>query len=72
MSNKLPKIYVAGYRGMVGSAIIREPQKQGGQRNIVLETHNELELTNQPYVVAKIAGIKLCESCNRQYGLDYH
>ncbi len=31
----------------------------------------ELELTNQPYAVAKIAGIKLCESYNRQYGRDY-
>lgn len=30
-----------------------------------------LELTNQPYAVAKIAGIKLCESYNRQYGRDY-
>ncbi|MCK4743190.1 MAG: GDP-L-fucose synthase [Sulfuriflexus sp.] len=32
---------------------------------------SELELTNQPYAVAKIAGIKLCESYNRQYGTDY-
>ncbi len=160
MSNKLPKIYVAGHRGMVGSAIIRELQKQG-QTNIVVRTHAELELTNQqavrdffraekpdqvylaaarvggihanntypaefiydnlmvqanviheafkvgvqkllflgssciypkavkqpmredalltgilestnqPYAVAKIAGIKLCESYNRQYGVDY-
>ncbi len=155
-----PKIYVAGHRGMVGSAIIRELQKQG-QTNIVVRTHAELELTNQqavqtffkaerpdqvylaaakvggihanntypaefiydnlmvqanviheafnvgvhkllflgssciypkavrqpmredallsgilestnePYAVAKIAGIKLCESYNRQYGVDY-
>jgi GDP-L-fucose synthase len=160
MSNKLPKIYVAGHRGMVGSAIIRELQKQG-QTNVVVRTHTELELTNQqavrdffktekpnqvylaaarvggihanntypaefiydnlmvqanviheafkvgvqkllflgssciypkavkqpmredalltgilestnqPYAVAKIAGIKLCESYNRQYKVDY-
>ena len=160
MSNQLPKIYIAGHRGMVGSAIIRELQKQG-QTNIVVRTHAELELTNQqavrdffkaekpdqvylaaarvggiyanntypaefiydnlmvqtnviheafkvgvqkllflgssciypkavkqpmredalltgilestnqPYAVAKIAGIKLCESYNRQYGVDY-
>ena len=160
MSNKLPKIYVAGHRGMVGSAIIRELQKQC-QTNILVRTHTELELTNQqavrdffkaekpdqvylaaarvggihanntypaefiydnlmvqvnviyeafkvgvqkllflgssciypkavrqpmgedalltgilestnqPYAVAKIAGIKLCESFNRQYGVDY-
>ena len=30
-----------------------------------------LEPTNEPYAVAKIAGIKMCESYNRQYGLDY-
>jgi nucleoside-diphosphate-sugar epimerase len=30
-----------------------------------------LEPTNEPYAVAKIAGIKLCESYNRQYGTDY-
>jgi GDP-L-fucose synthase len=155
-----PKIYVAGHRGMVGSAIVRELQKQS-ETNIVVRTHDELELTNQrevrdffkverpdqvylaaakvggiyanniypaefiyenlmvqanviheafkvgvkkllflgssciypkavrqpmredallsgilestnePYAVAKIAGIKLCESYNRQYGVDY-
>lgn len=30
-----------------------------------------LEPTNQPYAIAKIAGIKMCESYNRQYGRDY-
>jgi len=30
-----------------------------------------LEATNEPYAIAKIAGIKLCESFNRQYGRDY-
>lgn len=30
-----------------------------------------LEPTNEPYAIAKIAGIKLCESFNRQYGVDY-
>ena len=155
-----PKIYVAGHRGMVGSAIIRELAKQG-QANVVVRTHSELDLTdqkavraffdlekpdqiylaaakvggihanntfpaefiyqnlmieaniiheafkvgvqkllflgssciyprlveqpikedalltgvleatNEPYAIAKIAGIKLCESYNRQYGVDY-
>jgi GDP-L-fucose synthase len=154
-----PKIYVAGHRGMVGSAIIRELANQG-QTNIVVRTHAELDLTdqqavraffedempeqvylaaakvggihanntypaefiyqnlmmeaniiheafksgvqkllflgssciypklveqpmkeqalltgvleatNEPYAIAKIAGIKLCESYNRQYGVD--
>ena len=155
-----PKIYVAGHRGMVGSAIVRH-LRQRGHTNIVTRTHAELDLTNQaavnaffaaekpeqvylaaakvggihanntypaqfiyenlmiqaniiqaahahgvqkllflgssciypklaaqpmtedalltgkleatnePYAVAKIAGIKLCESYNRQYGRDY-
>ena len=30
-----------------------------------------LEPTNEPYAIAKIAGVKLCESYNRQYGVDY-
>jgi len=154
------KIYVAGHRGMVGSAIVRALQKQG-ETQIVTRTHAELDLTNQsavqhffeqekpkqvylaaakvggihanntypadfiyqnlmvqtnvvdaafrngvqkllflgssciyprialqpmredalltgvleptnePYAIAKIAGIKLCESYNRQYGLSH-
>ena len=40
------KIYVAGHRGMVGSAIVRELTKKGCQ-NIVTRTHAELDLTNQ-------------------------
>lgn len=154
-----PKIYVAGHRGMVGSAIVRTLEKQG-HTNIVTRTKTELDLTNQsavrdffhterpdqvylaaarvggihannsypaefiyenlmieaniiheawkagvrkllflgssciypklanqpmhedalltgvleptnePYAIAKIAGIKLCESYNRQYGLS--
>jgi GDP-L-fucose synthase len=31
----------------------------------------QLEPTNEPYAIAKIAGIKMCESYNRQYGVDY-
>ncbi len=33
--------------------------------------NGHLEPTNEPYAIAKIAGIKLCESYNRQYGVDY-
>lgn len=155
-----PKIYVAGHRGMVGSAIVRNLENSG-HCNLVTRTHAELDLTNQaevheffrtecpeqvylaaakvggiyanntypaqfiyenlmieaniihaaylggverllflgssciypklapqpmredalltgtleatnePYAIAKIAGIKLCESYNRQYGCDY-
>ena len=157
---QLPKIYIAGHRGMVGSAVVRRLAEQG-QTNIVTRTHAELDLTdqaavraffeaekpdqvylaaakvggihanntypaefiyqnlmveanvihsawrqgvqkllflgssciypklaaqpmaedalltglleptNEPYAIAKIAGIKLCESYNRQYGVDY-
>jgi GDP-L-fucose synthase len=156
----IKKIFVAGHRGMVGSAIVRRLQAQGGA-DLVTATHAELDLTNQaavqaffaeqridqvylaaakvggihanntypaefiyenlmmqanvihaahkagvqkllflgssciypkhaqqpmredalltgvleptnePYAMAKIAGIKLCESYNRQYGRDY-
>lgn len=31
----------------------------------------QLECTNEPYALAKISGIKMCESYNRQYGVDY-
>jgi GDP-L-fucose synthase len=155
-----PKIYVAGHRGMVGSAIVRVLQRMG-QANIVTRTHRDLDLTiqadvrrffdterpdqvylaaakvggihanntypaefiyenlmmeanvidaafrsgvkrllflgssciypklapqpmsesalltgeleptNEPYAIAKIAGIKLCESYNRQYESEY-
>ena len=160
MKNLSEKIYVAGHRGMVGSAIIRHLQQQG-YTNFLTRTHQELDLTNQaavdtffqeekpdqvylaaakvggihanntypaefiyenlmmeanvihqafthgvkkllflgssciyprlapqpmtenalltgkleptnePYAIAKIAGIKLCESYNRQYGQSY-
>jgi len=43
---KNSKIYVAGHRGMVGSAIVRELQRQG-YNNIVTRTHAELDLTRQ-------------------------
>lgn len=160
MNTNNPKIYVAGHRGMVGSAIVRALEARGSA-DIVTRTHVELDLTNQaavrkffeteqpeqvylaaakvggihannifpaefiyqnlmmqanviheawqhgvqkllflgssciypkmasqpmredalltgtleptnePYAIAKIAGIKLCESYNRQYGVDY-
>lgn len=45
------KIYVAGHRGMVGSAIVRNLQAKGFS-NIVTRTHDELDLTNQAAVQA--------------------
>ena len=46
---KNAKIYVAGHRGMVGSAIVRELQRQG-YTNIITRTHKELDLTRQEAV----------------------
>ncbi|MGE5526754.1 MAG: GDP-L-fucose synthase family protein [Rhodospirillaceae bacterium] len=43
------KIYVAGHRGMVGSALVRRLEK-GGYRNIVTRTHGELDLLDQAAV----------------------
>lgn len=49
MMDKNAKIYVAGHRGMVGSAIVRELQRQG-YTNIITRTHAELDLTRQEAV----------------------
>lgn len=49
MMEKNAKIYVAGHRGMVGSAIGRELEKQG-YTNIIARTHDELDLTRQDAV----------------------
>ena len=43
------KIYVAGHRGMVGSAIVRQLKKQG-YKNIITRSHSELDLTDQKAV----------------------
>jgi GDP-L-fucose synthase len=49
MANKDSKIYVAGHRGMVGSAIVRSLQANGFT-NIVTRTHADMDLTNQASV----------------------
>ena len=49
MMEKDAKIFVAGHRGMVGSAIVRELERQG-YTNIVTRTHKELDLTRQDQV----------------------
>ena len=46
MMKKDSKIFVAGHRGMVGSAIFRELERQG-YTNIITRTHSELDLTRQ-------------------------
>ncbi|MBI4224875.1 MAG: GDP-L-fucose synthase [Candidatus Sungbacteria bacterium] len=47
--NKDAKIYIAGHRGLVGSAIVRALQKQG-YSNLILKTHAELDLLDQKSV----------------------
>ena len=47
--DKDSKIYVAGHRGMVGSAIVRELKRQG-YNNIITRTHAELDLVSQQAV----------------------
>lgn len=54
MMRKDSKIYVAGHRGMVGSAIVRELERQG-YHNIITRTHSELDLTDQLAVEAFFA-----------------
>lgn len=66
MMEKNAKIYVAGHRGMVGSAIVRELERQG-YTNIITRTHKELDLTRQDAVEAFFAeeetGICIPGSC---------
>lgn len=55
---------------MLGSSCIYPREAKQPMPEEALLT-GPLELTNEPYAIAKIAGIKLCESCNRQYGTDF-
>lgn len=57
MMEKNAKIYVAGHRGMVGSAIVRELQRQG-YTNLITRTHRELDLCRQAEVEAFFAAEK--------------
>ncbi len=54
----------------LGSSCIYPRSAKQPMREDALLT-GPLEPTNEPYAIAKIAGIKLCESYNRQYGVDY-
>lgn len=79
--NKHSKIYIAGHRGLAGSAIVRELQRQG-YSNLVYRTHAELDLTDanathqffeleQPEIVflaaAKVGGIQ----ANTNYPVEF-
>ena len=75
--NKSDKIYIAGHRGLVGSAIVRQ-LKSRGFTNLLMRTHREIDLTNQAqvqtffeqekpdYVIlaaAKVGGIHANNTC---------
>ena len=80
MMEKTDKIYVAGHRGLVGSAIVRNLESKG-YTNIIGRTHRELDLTNQQQVrdffeeekpdvvvlaAAKVGGIMVSEAVMRK------
>ncbi len=82
--DKTDKIYVAGHRGLVGSAIVRSLQKRGYE-NIIGKTHSELDLTCQqavrdffeaerPEVVvlaaAKVGGIHANETAPAEFAYE--
>ena len=81
---KEAKIYVAGHRGMVGSAIVRELERQG-YHNIITRTHRELDLVSQAAVdeffaqekpeyvflaAAKVGGIEANQSALADFMYD--
>ncbi|EIZ79794.1 GDP-L-fucose synthetase [Novosphingobium sp. Rr 2-17] len=70
--NVIHQAFAAGVQKLLflGSSCIYPREVAQPMREDALLT-GILEPTNEPYAVAKIAGIKLCESYNRQYGTDY-
>jgi len=70
--NVVHQAFAAGVKRLLflGSSCIYPKLANQPMREDALLT-GTLEPTNEPYAVAKIAGIKLCESYNRQHGVDY-
>ncbi|MBS8269957.1 GDP-L-fucose synthase [Halomonas litopenaei] len=71
-ANLIDAAHQAGVNKLLflGSSCIYPKLAEQPMREEALLT-GTLEPTNEPYAIAKIAGIKLCESYNRQYGRDY-
>ncbi len=71
-ANIINAAYLSGVRKLLflGSSCIYPRNAEQPMREDSLLT-GSLEPTNEPYAIAKISGIKLCESYNRQYGTDY-
>ena len=71
-ANLIHGAYLAGVNNLLflgSSCIYPKESLQPIKEEYLLSGY--LESTNEPYAIAKIAGIKLCESYNRQYGCDY-
>ena len=71
-ANLIHGSYLAGINKLLflgSSCIYPKESQQPIKEDYLLSGY--LEPTNEPYAIAKIAGIKLCESYNRQYGTDY-
>lgn len=71
-ANIIHAAHLAGVQKLLflGSSCIYPKMAEQPMTETALLT-GTLEPTNEPYAIAKIAGIKLCESYNRQYGRDY-
>ena len=71
-TNVIHSAHLSGVQKLVflgSSCIYPRLAPQPIRESFLLDGH--LEATNEPYAIAKIAGIKLCESYNREYGRDY-
>jgi GDP-L-fucose synthase len=71
-ANLIHGSYLAGVNNLLflgSSCIYPKKSLQPIKEEYLLSGY--LESTNEPYAIAKITGIKLCESYNRQYGTDY-
>ena len=71
-SNLIHESWLAGARQLLflGSSCIYPKMAEQPIREEALMT-GPLESTNEPYAIAKIAGLKMCESYSRQYGVDF-
>ena len=71
-NNLIDSSYKSGVKNLIflgSSCVYPKESKQPIKEKYLLS--NYLEKTNEPYAIAKIAGIKLCESYNFQYNLNY-
>ncbi|MDG2228721.1 MAG: GDP-L-fucose synthase [Gammaproteobacteria bacterium] len=71
-ANVIHSAYISGVKKLLflgSSCIYPKNSKQPMIENMLLT--GILEPTNEPYAISKIAGIKLCESYNREYGTDF-